>query len=497
MKRILFLIGLLGLSFVFLYGEGLSYESRSYDVYTLPEMYLNEGINSTQTTDITIAAPKLNGETITINGMSGAIFEFRRSGKKEDIYTSNLIVNADNTLTFSGTVIRDVCQYTEARTFTTCGNGFQFQRGNIVRLPDNHRLFNLKADIDRSNTFTGSGRITSDQTTQAWIDANCVTTTQRDAFTVVDEGNIVCNSTTGTIDTYLGGQWVQLASGTGSLQNATEVISGKVRLAGTGAIINGSGSTSPPNVLWTNYTTATGGTTKNGYIPLLNTGGLLNISMGGTGSGGHIPYALITGGTSTSAVLQSVALLGTAGQALTSNGAGALPTFQAAINLQLGAIIASSTPVGASSTGEANMNQTIILPADTFSAAGDTIHIKVSGGHRLDSGRVDLNLKLGSTSMGLFTASAATGSDDHGWSGDFWITARTVGATASLIAGGKAIFADSAPSILINALTGDPTIPKTIDTTGTLTLQISAQFSASDAEHQCDLDTLISFKTSG
>lgn len=50
---------------------------------------------------------------------------------------------------------------------------------------------------------------------------------------------------------------------------------------------------------------------------------------GGTGRSSHTAYTPICGGTTTTAAQQSVAALGNSGDVLTSNGAGALPTFQA------------------------------------------------------------------------------------------------------------------------------------------------------------------------
>lgn len=54
----------------------------------------------------------------------------------------------------------------------------------------------------------------------------------------------------------------------------------------------------------------------------------ITVPNGGTGDTSFIPYAVITGGTTSTNPLQSVASVGTAGQVLTSNGAGALPSFQ-------------------------------------------------------------------------------------------------------------------------------------------------------------------------
>jgi len=54
------------------------------------------------------------------------------------------------------------------------------------------------------------------------------------------------------------------------------------------------------------------------------------VANGGSGRTSHTEYAVICGGTTTTAAQQSIASVGTSGQVLTSNGAAALPTFQAA-----------------------------------------------------------------------------------------------------------------------------------------------------------------------
>lgn len=52
------------------------------------------------------------------------------------------------------------------------------------------------------------------------------------------------------------------------------------------------------------------------------------VSQGGTGDTSFTAYSVICGGTTSTNPLQSVASVGTSGQVLTSNGAGALPTMQ-------------------------------------------------------------------------------------------------------------------------------------------------------------------------
>jgi hypothetical protein len=54
----------------------------------------------------------------------------------------------------------------------------------------------------------------------------------------------------------------------------------------------------------------------------------VGVAIGGTGLSSATAYAVLCGGTTSTGALQPVASVGTAGQVLTSNGAGALPTFQ-------------------------------------------------------------------------------------------------------------------------------------------------------------------------
>lgn len=66
------------------------------------------------------------------------------------------------------------------------------------------------------------------------------------------------------------------------------------------------------------------------------------VAGGGTGLTSATAYAVLCGGTTSTGAFQSIASVGTSGQALLSNGAGALPTFQA---------LTSTMMLGASGTG--------------------------------------------------------------------------------------------------------------------------------------------------
>ena len=71
----------------------------------------------------------------------------------------------------------------------------------------------------------------------------------------------------------------------------------------------------------------------------------LSCGNGGTGRSSHTPYGVICGGTTSQGAHQSVSDIGTAGQVLTSNGAGALPTMQDADSA------VKQAPVSATKTG--------------------------------------------------------------------------------------------------------------------------------------------------
>lgn len=83
----------------------------------------------------------------------------------------------------------------------------------------------------------------------------------------------------------------------------------------------------------------------------------IGVASGGSGRNTATAYAVICGGTTSTGAHQSVSSVGTAGQVLTSNGAGALPTFQTAAS--------SSITIGTPTT---LTNQTFVdyaIAADT------------------------------------------------------------------------------------------------------------------------------------
>jgi hypothetical protein len=63
---------------------------------------------------------------------------------------------------------------------------------------------------------------------------------------------------------------------------------------------------------------------------ILTTNAAVTVAQGGTGVASTTAYAVQCGGTTSTGAHQAIASVGTSGQVLTSNGAGALPTFQTA-----------------------------------------------------------------------------------------------------------------------------------------------------------------------
>src|SRR3989344_1262948 len=122
----------------------------------------------------------------------------------------------------------------------------------------------------------------------------------------------------------------------------TVKLSGNLTLA-SDFITSGANSLTLTTTGATDVTLPTSGTLVNSAVTTLSSlasvgtittgvwnGTALTPAYGGTGLSSLTTYAVLTGGTTSTGNLQQVSGLGTSGQVLTSNGAGALPSWQAA-----------------------------------------------------------------------------------------------------------------------------------------------------------------------
>ena len=103
----------------------------------------------------------------------------------------------------------------------------------------------------------------------------------------------------------------------------------------------------------------------------------LAVSSGGSGRATATAYAVICGGTTATGAHQSVASVGTSGQVLTSNGAGALPTFQDAAGGGLSwSVVTGTTQAMVAQEGYfANNAGTVTATLPATAAVGDTFAI--------------------------------------------------------------------------------------------------------------------------
>jgi hypothetical protein len=133
-----------------------------------------------------------------------------------------------------------------------------------------------------------------------------------------------------------------------------------------------------------------------GVITLSNA---LPVGSGGSGRTTATAYGVICGGTSSTAAHQSVATVGTAGQVLTSNGAGALPTFQNPTGYVWTEVTGTTQSMAVDSGYIANNAARVTMTLPSVCSVGDTISVagKGAGGWKIaqNAGQV---IRAGSSS---------------------------------------------------------------------------------------------------
>lgn len=159
----------------------------------------------------------------------------------------------------------------------------------------------------------------------------------------------------------------------------------------------------------------------------------------------------------------------------------------------LGTVTAASSAVGSSSTADNAMSPTW-TGSSTIGAnalgVGSRVIIRVSGEFRLDAGDLEIRVKIGGTTLVMVVTDTTSSSALRPYEIDVEMVCQSTGASGSLIGGGRGIF-----SLLSTKHAGAATstagyaAPTAItkDTTGTLAVTVSAEFSSSNANHSCKI----------
>jgi hypothetical protein len=205
------------------------------------------------------------------------------------------------------------------------------------------------ADSVSTITVNAKGLITTASNTSIQITESQVTNLVSDLAGKQPTGNYITALTGDATASGPGSAALTLATvngNIGSFGSSTAIPSftvngkGLITAASTNAVIAPAGTLSGTTLAATvvSSSLASVGTITTGVW----NGTAVDVPHGGTGNTSLTAYAVLCGGTTSTSTVQSVASVGTSGQALISNGAGALPTFQTVVAAGLGTTITKS-----------------------------------------------------------------------------------------------------------------------------------------------------------
>lgn len=237
-------------------------------------------------------------------------------------------------------------------------------------------------------------------------------------------GQILTSNGAGALPSWqAGGGTGTLSTLTGNTGGAISPTGGNINTLGTGSItIAGAGSTLTTQLTGlTNHNVLVGAGTATisnvapsatSGVPLVSQGaaadpafGTAVVAGGGTGLTSLVAYAVMAGGTTSTGNVQQVSGLGNSGQVLTSNGAGALPTWQANANLNITTVAITVFTNSGSYAKAANLQYAIVEVVGGGAGGGgnainSTTSVSVGGGGG-----------AGGYTKGVFAASALSASE--------------------------------------------------------------------------------------
>jgi hypothetical protein len=315
----------------------------------------------TGTTQAALTSNTTLATTAYADSAAGARANVALSNLSGVAINASLVPGADNTIDIGSAAARWANIYgVNHRTGTTNGNTMVFQARDVdgAAWVDfiTFTAANTPTCAISGATITG-GTISGLTTPLAVADGGTGRATSTTAY------GTICAGTTAT----------------GALQTVSPGTSGQALVSGgasalpaygtLGVIGGGTGVAT----LTTAYGTLCAGTTATGAVQTVSPGttgqvlvsagaaalpayGTAPVTGGGTGLTSATAYAVLCGGTTSTGAFQSIASVGSSGNVLTSNGAGALPTFQAPAGGSGALIFIASATASASATIDFNNN---------------------------------------------------------------------------------------------------------------------------------------------
>lgn len=171
-------------------------------------------------------------------------------------------------------------------------------------------------------------------------------------------------------------------------------------------------------------------------VPLISQGassdpafGTAVVAGGGTGDTSFTAYSVLCGGTTSTGALQNVSGVGTSGQVLTSNGAAALPTWQAAGGGGGITTIAGNTGTATGSTVTFSAPTAQVGASNAFVASGSTVTLETFvGGDLFWGAGTGVVVNGGNTIFGVSSlTSLVAGSTQNTGIGTETLTLMTTG----------------------------------------------------------------------